>query len=442
MSIGKSREALRKSSIGIDSIRNSITGLAEGLISIGKKSSELLKQTRQTNLFKSKLISQDAEFFRKRRENVLRKQREDELEASSITGVTKKEGNLIQRSTKGFLGRILDFIGTLILGWALVNLPKIIEMFQKLFGYIKRVVNIFTKFMDGMKNFFNTLGEGVDGFLNIIKRFDFKEDDKKIRETFDKTEQNLVRLNKDFVESIQAFNRDKDLALADQIANDLENSDTEENLDEENNKEQEKINKKDFIESIEKRANGGDVEKGVPYITGERGPELFVPDQSGTIVPNDELVENIEGMDMIDDDLIVDNVETEEEDDSNIDAMNSMIASIQKMLDLDQRPKKQEPSTEMLDGISINMPQVSPKAEEIITPRSDDKSIMVKKKQSINLRGNKRKAKNTIIIAKNQTQSSNISSVPKRQRVFMMNSGESKQKILTSLQSISSLKYT
>ncbi|MBD73913.1 MAG: hypothetical protein CMM96_00235 [Rickettsiales bacterium] len=442
MSIGKSREALRKSSIGIDSIRNSITGLAEGLISIGKKSSELLKQTRQTNLFKSKLISQDAEFFRKRRENVLRKQREDELEASSITGVTKKEGNLIQRSTKGFLGRILDFIGTLILGWALVNLPKIIEMFQKLFGYIKRVVNIFTKFMDGMKNFFNTLGEGVDGFLNIIKRFDFKEDDKKIRETFDKTEQNLVRLNKDFVESIQSFNRDKDLALADQIANDLENSDTEENLDEENNKEQEKINKKDSIESIEKRANGGDVEKGVPYITGERGPELFVPDQSGTIVPNDELVENIEGMDMTDDDLIVDNVETEEEDDSNIDAMNSMIASIQKMLDLDQRPKKQEPSTEMLDGISINMPQVSPKAEEIITPRSDDKSIMVKKKQSINLRGNKRKAKNTIIIAKNQTQSSNISSVPKRQRVFMMNSGESKQKILTSLQSISSLKYT
>ena len=40
---------------------------------------------------------------------------------------------------------------------------------------------------------------------------------------------------------------------------------------------------------IEGRVNGGDVEKGVPYNTGERGPELYVPDQSGTIVPNDEL---------------------------------------------------------------------------------------------------------------------------------------------------------
>ena len=43
-----------------------------------------------------------------------------------------------------------------------------------------------------------------------------------------------------------------------------------------------------LLKSFEGRVNGGDVEKGVPYITGERGPELVVPDQSGTIVPNDE----------------------------------------------------------------------------------------------------------------------------------------------------------
>jgi tape measure domain-containing protein len=37
------------------------------------------------------------------------------------------------------------------------------------------------------------------------------------------------------------------------------------------------------------RANGGSVSSGSPYIVGERGPELFVPGRSGTIVPNDEL---------------------------------------------------------------------------------------------------------------------------------------------------------
>ncbi len=37
------------------------------------------------------------------------------------------------------------------------------------------------------------------------------------------------------------------------------------------------------------RANGGPVTGGSPYIVGERGPELFVPGRSGSIVPNNQL---------------------------------------------------------------------------------------------------------------------------------------------------------
>jgi hypothetical protein len=37
------------------------------------------------------------------------------------------------------------------------------------------------------------------------------------------------------------------------------------------------------------RANGGPVSTGTPYMVGERGPELFVPKSSGTIVPNHAL---------------------------------------------------------------------------------------------------------------------------------------------------------
>lgn len=37
------------------------------------------------------------------------------------------------------------------------------------------------------------------------------------------------------------------------------------------------------------RAAGGPVSAGSPYIVGERGPELFVPGRSGSIVPNDKL---------------------------------------------------------------------------------------------------------------------------------------------------------
>lgn len=37
--------------------------------------------------------------------------------------------------------------------------------------------------------------------------------------------------------------------------------------------------------NIQPRALGGDVESGAPYIVGERGPELFVPDEAGYILP-------------------------------------------------------------------------------------------------------------------------------------------------------------
>lgn len=43
------------------------------------------------------------------------------------------------------------------------------------------------------------------------------------------------------------------------------------------------------IEGIKARADGGPVSMNRPYMVGERGPELFVPNMSGNIVPNNEM---------------------------------------------------------------------------------------------------------------------------------------------------------
>ena len=40
---------------------------------------------------------------------------------------------------------------------------------------------------------------------------------------------------------------------------------------------------------VEARAMGGPVKAGSPYLIGERGPELFVPDISGTVISNADL---------------------------------------------------------------------------------------------------------------------------------------------------------
>ena len=45
-------------------------------------------------------------------------------------------------------------------------------------------------------------------------------------------------------------------------------------------------------------ADGGPAKAGTPYVVGEEGPELFVPNQSGTVIPNDEMASGGAGMGM------------------------------------------------------------------------------------------------------------------------------------------------
>ena len=100
------RNSLLRSSISINSIKDSASEFSKGLTRTNILASGIIETTRKRNLATSRSTAKDNEYFRKRRENIRRKNREDELESSTVSGVTKKEGNILQRSTKGFLGRI------------------------------------------------------------------------------------------------------------------------------------------------------------------------------------------------------------------------------------------------------------------------------------------------------------------------------------------------
>ena len=55
-------------------------------------------------------------------------------------------------------------------------------------------------------------------------------------------------------------------------------------------------NVSNIFKQLDGRAEGGRVEAGTPYMVGELGKELFVPDVSGDIVPNDQLGPSIIAM--------------------------------------------------------------------------------------------------------------------------------------------------
>ena len=171
--MAEQRQSLLKSSLSIKSIRDSVTNFSKGLQRSNVLASDIAKGTRQNNLFNRRLISKENEFFRKRRENVRRKDREDELEASSVGGVKKREGNIITKSTKGLLGRILDFFGIILIGWFVERLPKIIKAIGNVINLIKKAVGFLTGFVDGIKNFLIEIGDGIRAALDVLPKFDY-----------------------------------------------------------------------------------------------------------------------------------------------------------------------------------------------------------------------------------------------------------------------------
>ena len=205
MSIQKRRNSLLKSSISIDSIRKSIGKFKDGIVKSNSTASDIVKTTNRNNIFSRKLISKDNEFFSKRREAARRRQREDELEASSVSGVTKRQGNIVSRSTKGFLGRILDLLGIVLIGWFLNTLPKIIEKIKGFINLIRKVVGVLTGFVEGIGDFLTLFGTGIQNAIDSLPFVDVMFLKKQNEENLDSTEGNLIKTSNDLTDTANDY---------------------------------------------------------------------------------------------------------------------------------------------------------------------------------------------------------------------------------------------
>ena len=223
MSIQSRRNALFKSSISIKSIGDSIQKFSEGLRSARKNADETIKTSRQKNIFKSKLIRNDNLFFRKRQENIKRKDREDELEASSTQGVPKTQGSILAKSTRGFLGRMLDFIGILLIGWAIQNLPKIISGINGLIKRISSVTGILSLFVDGIKFVLGGIGTLLQNAISSLLRFDFLTQKKEVESGLESANSGLAQARNELNTAASEFQQPESYGLPNPPGFDLDN---------------------------------------------------------------------------------------------------------------------------------------------------------------------------------------------------------------------------
>ena len=118
------QNALKRSGISIGKIQKSVTSFNSGLTQANKTTSKLDQSLSKRHKIKKKALHMDKVLFHRRRQAVRRKEGEDLIEASTIKGSGKRSGKILSASTRGFMGRMFDFVGLIAVGWLLNNLPK------------------------------------------------------------------------------------------------------------------------------------------------------------------------------------------------------------------------------------------------------------------------------------------------------------------------------
>ena len=222
MSLQARRNSLFKSSISIKSIGDSVQKFSKSLRGARKNADESIKTIRQSNIFKKGLIRNDDLYFRKRQENIKRKDREDELEASSVQGAPKTQGNILTKSTRGFLGRMLDFVGILLIGWAIQNLPRIISGINGLIKRISSVTGILSLFVEGIQFVLGGIGTLLQNALSSLLRFDFLTQQKEIEDGLGNANTSLTQARQELNTAASDFQNPESYGLPEPPGFDLE----------------------------------------------------------------------------------------------------------------------------------------------------------------------------------------------------------------------------
>ena len=245
------RNSLLKSSLSIDSIRNTVVNFTKGLVRSKETASEIAKRTNENNKFKRTLISNDNSYFEKRRENARRRQREDELEASTVQGSTKRQGSIVTRSTKGFLGRILDFFGIVLIGWFVNTLPSILKAIKGLIDRIRGAITLLTNFMDSIGDFLTGIGSSISNAFQSLSSIDLLSTRRDVEEQVDQTNNSLTVITNDLLKTGLQYDNPENYGLTTTDGNEsLFPDDDEKKADdnEEENKEQKLDENTDKVE--------------------------------------------------------------------------------------------------------------------------------------------------------------------------------------------------
>jgi hypothetical protein len=187
------------SSINLDKVSSGIKSLNTGMGQLKKSADNIKTVSLNKTRIKRESIARNKMLSTMREEAVKRKDQESIIEASGISGAFKRTGKVIADSTKGFLGRLLDFASSLLLGWLLYNLPTIMTAIEDLITRIRTLYGILTEFMGNIRNTFINFGQLLSAVYQDITQFDFTDQSKRVQNAMNDLSANMDSMHDEFM---------------------------------------------------------------------------------------------------------------------------------------------------------------------------------------------------------------------------------------------------
>jgi len=356
-------QALVQSTSSLNNISRSFNGLAAGITRSSFLARSIAKTVKTDNIGKKKLLTSDATYFKRRRESFLRRRREDQLEASTVNGAAKARGKAITNTGKGVLGRILSFLGIVLIGFVVQRLPQILKGVTALIKRITQVVQIFKGFINGVIGVFESMSGKLDQVIGMFRFWDFGKQRDEAEDSFNKVNDKIKNLNTSFIAGVNRYQDDGDLD------EEIERIDAESKQKErifggeddpgaknqwwdfldlfpnknrtegEGNEDGQKDDIKEEVKNeVLEYFEGGEIKAGETALVGEgkdgksKDRELFTPKQDGFILPNNITERLMEASSFLESDKLQNSMKSSVEN-FDISTMNDMMKGFSSVMD-------------------------------------------------------------------------------------------------------------
>ena len=203
-----------RSIINLNNINRSLSSLGRSVQGAIKRTENISDNIKKRNLDKKESISMSKEFFAKRRDLQRRREKEELLEAGGVLGILRSSQRSIRKTTKGFLGRILEFVGKLILGWAILNLPKIIKITQDVIKRMQKYFSVLTKFVTDVATLFTDFNSKITEIATTLLPFNFEQFNDKVKSFMNRIRNAFDQLVLNTIKTVKVFTDKSERQLA------------------------------------------------------------------------------------------------------------------------------------------------------------------------------------------------------------------------------------